>query len=251
MLKVIMKNILLFFLVVLFSGCRAYTLLPVNDLEQVDNKIIYIDGEPHIVSEKQTSKLVAKVNVESNGFITITLNLVNNSKYSLDFFPKYNIEFIGKNEDGKEKLLNIIPANKFISDRKRDESINHFARGVSSSYANRGTGITSTHTYNSDGTTSYSTTYDPAKAASVNQANNFKNNQLYKEKMTNINYLSSYLLKDTTLFPNESKFGLVKIDYDNTFSNRYILKVIIGQDTHILKFKKPTESLSKNTAYDF
>jgi hypothetical protein len=239
-----MKKLYLLFLIALLSGCRAYTLLPVNDLEQPGNEIVYIDGEPYIASKKQNSKLIAKINVESNGFITTTLMLVNNSKYSVNFFPRYNIEFIGKNEDGKEKYLNIIPANKFISDRERDESIAHFARGVSDSYARRGSGISMTTTYNSDGTSSYSKTYDSSRASLLTEIDTLKNNQIHKEKMTEIDYLSNYLIRDTTLLPKESKFGLVKIDYDNSFSNRYVLKVTIGQDTHILKFKKPYRKLN-------
>jgi pectate lyase len=101
-----------------------------------------------------------------------------------------------------------------------------------------------TTTYNSDGTSSYSKTYDSSRASLLTEIDTLKNNQIHKEKMTEIDYLSNYLIRDTTLLPKESKFGLVKIDYDNSFSNRYVLKVTIGQDTHILKFKKPYRKLN-------
>jgi len=239
------RLISIIFTILLINSCSysTYKLKPIVE-KNTKTKVIYLEGLPFIVSEKKNSLIMIYGEKTSKSDIALYLLVLNKSKERpVNIFPD-SIKFLGRNRYKKYKEFKIYSAKEYLNKIKKKQYWRKFFVALSDAFeetsATMSTSYTSGYINTPEGYAYVdvnTTTYDESKAAKVREQNKkeFQAMSNIFERENRLIYNS--LLKSTTIFPERYIIGIVMVKEDKQFTDKFVIKIPIGNESHIIIFK--------------
>ena len=234
--------------VFILSSCATYYHLTPTTLTP-SQKVYYVQGYESVsdghYAAKDSGLMINIFGFTTNDVLRLEVYYQNDTAEPIDAIPD-RIKVEGVADDGSQKAVKVWEANSYVRkiDSQQRAALIISAIAGAFSAVNAGTSTTTTYgTYN--GHSSYgsyrgsyysqSQTYDPSKVAEANALNAAAIQSQANENERNIAYLTSVLLKRTTLMPKFHAAGAVFCDKD--IYPGYIITVPFGGTDFVIHFK--------------
>jgi hypothetical protein len=223
-----LKLMLLVGLALALAGCVGPNLMPVyNGDPRVG--MIYVDGRKAALSTSgDLSVAVSGARTDHELFLHVGYS--NRSGELVDAFPEQL--FVEAESGARRRYLHVYTADEYLAKVRTEQNVALFAQALSA-VTERQTVQTETHGGGPGGPYYWTTTtrvYGPDVHDFFHLARSAERNQ------RNLETLERILLGRTTLLPGQSVEGVVAVEYDPAYADRFYVTVPFGGDVHHLDF---------------
>jgi hypothetical protein len=229
----------LFFCIVIITGCAGDKALQPQVISD-NQKIIYNQGVPVLTSETDNTAIAISSIITLDKKLFLYIKIINKSQTSFDVVPE-NIQVTGYNKKDNEKMIAVYPPQKYYDSVARSVAWSMLSSGLTAAADSltAGTSTSNNTAYGKNGQvvgTSTTTTYDPAKASSVEAQDQANIENQRNQGAQTLKDLKQALLWRNTLEPSSTILGLVVANYNSSYDYKYRIKIPIDNDIYEVEF---------------